>query len=153
MIEAVFIPVRRCGRIVDYAWVDAVDAPRVLQYGWVCGGIHAVASGRRDRSVPPMNSVPMHRFVLGLARGDRIVHHINEDPRDNRRRNLKIVADLLAHGSEPHPRRDQLCSIYVTEKDLPPHERVQALAQSYLIHGRADRLSRQGDGRLQPQGV
>jgi hypothetical protein len=118
MIEdPVAIPVRRGGRIVDYAWVDASDAERVRAYRWGLSAIHAVAS------IPSIGPISMHRFILGLKRGDKVVHHRNEDGLDNRRRNLKIVADKGAHGSEPHPRKNAMCGRHA----VPPHERELAL--------------------------
>jgi len=49
----------------------------------------------------------MHRFVLGLSKGDRIVHHINEQKMDNRKANLEICADMSAANARPHPKRDE----------------------------------------------
>lgn len=130
MTAAVFVPVYFRGRVFDYAWVDAEDAPRVLAYRWtLCGG-HACAGHRLAQGVPSLHGIAMHRFVLGLGRGEGVIHHVNEDPLDNRRENLKQLPDMLAHGAEPHPRRDARCGIYGQRQ--PPHEREAALAASVL---------------------
>jgi hypothetical protein len=121
----VFIPVYHRGKLVDYAWVDALDAPRVTGYRWTLCWPHAYAGRRLDLALPALRSTSMHRFLLALAPGHGVVHHINEDGIDNRRINLKWLPDILAHGFEPHPRRDLLCSPY--KKNPPPHERQIAL--------------------------
>lgn len=55
--------------------------------------------------------VYMHRWILGLAKGDRrVVHHINEDRLDNRRQNLAICRDRMDHAGWPHPKRDAACA-------------------------------------------
>lgn len=149
--NAVFVPIYRGEQVVDYAWVDALDAQRVVGYRWIRSGPHAYASGRIDPSLPALKSMSMHRLLLSLPAGHGVVHHINEDGLDNRRVNLKWLPDALAHGSEPHPRRDALCSPYM--KDLPkPHERQLALSTSAFHTTEPGRLSLQGDDRAPTTG-
>lgn len=91
------IRVQMSGKRADaFALVDDEDGPSVTgQKWWVCGGY---AVNNRNRA--------MHREILGLEPGDRIVHHINEDPLDNRRANLMICATRSEANSQPHPKRD-----------------------------------------------
>ena len=53
---------------------------------------------------------PMHREIMGLAIGDhRVIHHINENPLDNRRENLMVCANRSEAQSQPHPLRGRAC--------------------------------------------
>jgi hypothetical protein len=123
--DTAFVPVYWGMSIAEYAWVDAADVPMVARYKWVHGGNYAVSSARRGTS-PTMTTTAMHRYLLGLSRGEGIVHHINEDTWDNRRANLKTLPDKFAHGAEPHPRRNALCG----HREVPEHARVLALAEA-----------------------
>ena len=81
-----------CGR---FAMVDQEDFERVASMKW--GGMQVGASDEVDeRKVyvysrqPRSGFVALHRFILGLAKGEGIVDHINGDPLDNRRANLRV---------------------------------------------------------------
>jgi hypothetical protein len=68
-----------------FATVDAEDVEQLSQSRWLLGAVgYAVAnSGRRY----------MHREILGLVAGDGLqCDHINGDKLDNRRSNLRAVA-------------------------------------------------------------
>lgn len=71
------------------AVVDAADMAMLSQYKWSCtGGRHTHAAAR-----DPFNKgkhVKMHRLIMQAAPG-QIVDHVNGDPLDNRRVNLRIV--------------------------------------------------------------
>lgn len=79
------------------ALIDDEDADLVLAHKW-----HALNRTRSTtafiaaRNVPAgprrQRTQPMHRFLMGLDFGDpRQVDHINFDPLDNRRPNLRVV--------------------------------------------------------------
>lgn len=72
-------------------WIDANDFERVCQHSW-----HA----RKDRKSGRLyayakiggTAVGLGRFVLGLEKGDeREADHVNLNPLDNRRCNLRIA--------------------------------------------------------------
>jgi len=65
------------------ALVDDEDFERVSQLVW-----YFHPRGYAHRVHP---SVFMHRFILGLSRGDPHVDHANQDGLDNRRSNLRFA--------------------------------------------------------------
>lgn len=74
------------GRLHDWATVDDVDA-ELLGWLWKVN-----PEGYAVRYTKHEGTVRMHRQIMGLALGDpREVDHINHDPLDNRRHNLRIV--------------------------------------------------------------
>lgn len=84
MSEAIHIPVGKY-----HALIDTSDAPLVNQYNWspmeTRGLIYALASkSGRDKNLY------MHRLIMGEPDG-KSVDHINRNPLDNRRRNLRVV--------------------------------------------------------------
>ena len=123
-----FVPVYRRGRLETHAWVDDDDLERVAPYRWIWAG-YAIAGARLSSDLPALKGIPMHRFILNLGPFEGVVHHVNEDTLDNRRANLQVVPDLLAHGSLPHPRRNLACS--GRRHQLPPHERLIALSGAH----------------------
>jgi hypothetical protein len=124
----IFVPLFRGGRVRDHALVDEADAELLQSWRWNVAGGYAIAGARRRLQVGRLSGTPMHRFLLGLQPFEGVVHHLNEDRLDNRRANLIVVADALAHGELPHPRRDVACA--GRRADLPPHERELLLARS-----------------------
>ena len=94
-----------------FALVDDCDAGLALSRKWsLCGG-YIVGTPRGEESAP------LHRQILGLTRFDsRIVHHVNENPLDNRRVNLEVCASRSEANSRPHPLRDASCSCYQTSR-------------------------------------
>lgn len=72
-------------------------------------------NGRRLNAHGPhvfVGGKALHRLITGCARNDgKVVHHLNEDPTDNRRENLQVVESMLEHGALPHPWRDRFCSL------------------------------------------
>ena len=79
--------------IIAYATIDAEDVPKVKYIKWKyrpdCN--YVINSGTRaDR-----RAIHLHRLIMGLDRGtyseDSIVDHINHNPLDNRKQNLRVV--------------------------------------------------------------
>lgn len=67
--------------------IDKEDLALVSQYKWHIGSTgYAVWRGVKDGK---KQTVRMHRLVSGCPPG-KIVDHINHDPLDNRRRNLRV---------------------------------------------------------------
>lgn len=87
------IPVRVLGGDTVYATIDEADSALSmrswrLHKGYVVTRVYA--GKRNGRSFQRNRS--LHRIILGLACGDiRECDHINRDPLDNRRCNLRVV--------------------------------------------------------------
>jgi len=88
------IPLRRKdGSVRAYALVDDVDYRQYGSMSWHLNNygyvIHSQIIGRAPLRV---RSVSLHREILGLEHGDpRQADHINRNPLDNRRANLRIA--------------------------------------------------------------
>lgn len=74
------------------AIVDDDEYEMLCVYKWHKAGKGYVQTyTRMPWSEGKLVSVKMHRMILGLKRGDgNVVDHINGDPLDNRRSNLRI---------------------------------------------------------------
>lgn len=71
--------------------VDDEDAAAVQAYTWNLGSKGYII--RTDRAGGRKRTVRLHRWLLGLATGDpRQGDHIDGDPRNNRRRNLRVLS-------------------------------------------------------------
>jgi hypothetical protein len=79
------IPLRaRDGSVRAWALVDLDDSDMLDEYRWFEVGGYAARTQRPG-------TILMHRELLGLVRGDaRQVDHLNGDPLDNRRENLRV---------------------------------------------------------------
>lgn len=81
------LPVLRGGHRDDFALVDACAWPKVGYYRW-----RTNRQGYAVRTATTGQTVFLHWEVMGLAlRDPACVDHINGDPLDNRRRNLRLV--------------------------------------------------------------
>lgn len=76
----------------EEAIVDDADYERLAAYRWYFTAGYAI------RKVGPWRQpyqLLMHRDILGLQKGDgRIVDHINGNPLDNRRENLRVCRHI-----------------------------------------------------------
>jgi len=86
------IPLRARGKgIVEYALVDAEDYERVAAMRWH----RHQYGGMRYPYARHCRGFYMHRFILGLEKGDRrIVDHVNRNGLDNRKTNLRVGTQL-----------------------------------------------------------
>jgi hypothetical protein len=89
------VPLYRSGERVAYALIDGDDAERVLSRIWrLHEQGYAVSSLRSEGGA----TLSMHRFVMGLKQGDGlVVDHIDRDPLNNRKSNLRIVTIAQNH--------------------------------------------------------
>lgn len=102
MSDAVAVPMIRADVIVGEVHVDRD----------VAADLDLIGSGKRVTSSDGRRAVHrgvlLHRLVVGLYPRDRgVVHHLNRNPRDNRRANLWVCADAIEHriwhgGTIPH---------------------------------------------------
>jgi hypothetical protein len=71
--------------------IDEVDHLWASQYRWHLHNGYAARSQRRGAANRPMR-IFLHREILGLKHGyqDKVVDHVNGDPLDNRRDNLRV---------------------------------------------------------------
>lgn len=77
-----------CGR---HLWVkvDTEDAARLMRYEWTHQNQYPLVY-IVGKNVPASMPQRLHRFILNAADGT-IVDHINGDPLDNRKQNLRFV--------------------------------------------------------------
>ncbi len=93
-----------CGRT---AWIDAADAPFISQWRWhsslLKGRVIRVVRRERDQETGRFRSIYLHRVLMNPPPGMQ-VDHMDRDPLNNRRSNLRICTQ-----------RQNLCN-RVTEK-------------------------------------
>jgi hypothetical protein len=87
---------RRDGSIAAFALVDDKDYDGLSSLSWYLGSRGYAMRQYREPTDPPgqkrNRAEMMHRRILGLPPGDkRQSDHINRNPLDNRRENLRIV--------------------------------------------------------------
>lgn len=77
----------------NVALFDLADLPLVQDIRWMLND-RSYVTGRRGSPRTKLHIYKLHRLVLGLVPGDRLVgDHINGDRLDNRRRNLRAVTN------------------------------------------------------------
>lgn len=94
------VPVYYKKRIATFALCDPEDYEGVAEYRWLTARVHQQTE-ELGYAMTVVDGAPisMHRFVLGLGKGDGgFVHHINRHRRDNRKANLQICASKSEHG-------------------------------------------------------
>lgn len=102
------VPIYRRGKIAAWARVDAGGYFDWLSsFTWyLTGRGYAQKFARNGEGYPSGHSISMQRLVMGLGlRDKRVVHHINEDPLDNRIENLMVLSQSDHMRVVHHPRR------------------------------------------------
>jgi hypothetical protein len=90
---------QRGNKIIGWAKVDPEDYERLNQSRWHPHGKGHPCTGEYLNG--EMRTVYMHRLLMGLGRGNPMtVDHINRDPHDNRKANLRIIP----HGGQSQNR-------------------------------------------------
>lgn len=89
-MEELALPLIRCGQVIGYARVDAIDYYEHSRWVW-----RLSSNGYAYRSVSRNGkkiALLLHRQLLSLGPDDfGVVDHINHDKLDNRRQNLRVV--------------------------------------------------------------
>jgi hypothetical protein len=101
--DTAMIPINGASGVIAHALVDAADAPLVQRYKW-----HLDHHGYAKASEPRSHGarLRMHRLILGAVRGQE-VDHINRNPLDNRRCNLRVCTrsqNMLNRGLQSNNR-------------------------------------------------
>ena len=79
-----------------FAIVDDEDYERLSKYNWCIQGQYAArAKSKKLGEFGGRLTIFMHRFIMGLGdkSNDRVVDHINGNPLDNRKENLRICTN------------------------------------------------------------
>lgn len=109
----VLVSIRLHGQVVAWAIVDDEDYDRVIVKPWSFATVYGSAYTADNIWPIQRGTIGMHRFVMGLKKGDpRVVHHINERPLDNRKANLQICANASEHARLPHSFRDYYAPLW-----------------------------------------
>jgi hypothetical protein len=101
------LPVRKTGGEIVYTTVDEIDWLWAQSYNWKFVNGYAARNQRRGQE-RKLTRMWLHREILGLKHGGKgkFVDHINGDPLDNRRSNLRVVT----HAQNSQNRKSQVGS-------------------------------------------
>lgn len=97
------IPLRnRAGEVLAVALVDDADYESLNRHRWCLSNGYAVR-GTESNGIKRRHA--MHRQILGLKHGDRrLTDHIDGDPLNNQRSNLRIVTQAQNMQNRRHDR-------------------------------------------------
>lgn len=85
MAQLKLVPLRNKHRqVIAHAKVDVEDYEEVIKYNWHLNNTYA-------KGVVDKKDIHMHAFILGKAPKGHVIDHINGDPLDNRRFNLRFA--------------------------------------------------------------
>lgn len=98
------IPLYRRGEVAAHALVDDPDVAALERFRWHLDARGYAIRGYRKTEQRNKSTVQMGRQILGLEPGDRRqADHINRDPLDNRRSNLRVVSNAENGQNRGHP--------------------------------------------------
>lgn len=123
--------VLRKGQVV---LLDDEDLARVAGFTWYVNAQGYVVSLRENKRLAKLECVSLHRVILKAPKG-RIVDHINGNPLDNRRSNLRLVT--LSQNAQNRKRHKNNKS---GVKGVIWHKGNKAWRASIMINGKAKHL-------------
>lgn len=85
--KAIFEVYNQKGVVVDHFIIDKQDLERVKYHKWRIDTNKHVITGNCSKTRPRKE---LSHIILGEVPGECVVDHINHDPRDNRRDNLRV---------------------------------------------------------------
>lgn len=94
--------------IEAFGKIDTEDYPRIKQYKWslsVHGQEKRIVTNNSD-----MNRIGLHQIVLNNEDKDKVIDHINRDPLDNRKNNLRITSRSI-NSTNAKPRTENISGI------------------------------------------
>ena len=74
-----------------YALIDTEDFDRVAQHGWVLDDTFKASGYVRAHALINKKATRLHRFILGVTDPSIIIDHIDCDPLNNTKANLRVV--------------------------------------------------------------
>ena len=91
------LPVWKNDKIWGWAWVSDEDWPRLRKHVWWMSDGYVFRSMYVDGA---KTTISMHRDIMEMKPGDPLeVDHIDRDPLNNRRSNLRIVTRWIQEGN------------------------------------------------------
>lgn len=88
--------------------IDKDDYPRICKYKW---SINQHGTDIRVIAISPeLKRQYLHQFILGDSNHQRVIDHINRDPLDNRKNNLRLTTPSV-NSSNAKPRIESTSNI------------------------------------------
>lgn len=91
-----------------YSKIDKEDYSIVSQYKWTISGHDQDL--RIISNCSDLNRIYLHQFILGINDKNSVIDHINRDPLDNRRNNLRITSRSI-NSTNAKPRKENSSGI------------------------------------------
>lgn len=94
----------KLGKVICHTKIDKQDLPKISNYTWRLQGRGYIKAKINKKDVY------LHRFVMNATNPKDIIDHINNDPLDNTKRNLRFT-DIL-HNSYNRQKKAKSSSKY-----------------------------------------
>lgn len=88
--------------------VDEEDWPRIKAYKWRAHWLGRCYYATAQKLAPDRGIIYLHRLITNAPRG-KIVDHINHDPLDNRKRNLRLTDSSVNALNRKGPTKSNTC--------------------------------------------